>query len=592
MVFSNNLSIFAYILRNMQKEDYQKILNRDIDLASNFISEELAGEWISAITGHIAHWIYEEKHDKSLWDLVRYVSKDRFIASKNKKLPRRLFAEMVFTFCREALTEDETAAKIRSSMEHYKYATQLSAGIIPHEAQTLTDVISNFFDGVFKNNPEENQTPTLASRLEDYIRGVVYDSTEYAPFQQIRINPDYGNDVTPTLTIEEYQNQKFLNLNKPSSIVAYKCIDSELDKKTLNDYFVTYREYKNLKKLYIVGRYHLKSDVYQRAEDIGVGYVYINPNREMTPDSYELPRSIGDYYSTNRYVDMVLGNIPMQQSLIVCNGRQVTTSLADSLHAHGVAIKKSLELKAPILLFNDIEAISDELTQTYVDDRITSIKKIYDCLNGHLYENGNRLVNVRKEGHSYVERVPYKRWSDFSIDPFLLTKEEGLDYSYQALPDNQLGRFDLMEGKIVLSSEGLSNFDRLRFTMAHEYGHYKLHKTLLQEHNVHSFGDTEDTITEMITIRDNDRKWLERQANHFASCLLMPAKLVGILFSVLHKEFVHDVYGDKLGPIYYNENQPETYSTFNTIVSGMAEMLNVSKTAMKLRLERLKLCEG
>lgn len=72
----------------------------------------------------------------------------------------------------------------------------------------------------------------------------------------------------------------------------------------------------------------------------------------------------------------------------------------------------------------------------------------------------------------------------------------------------------------------------------------------------------------------------------------MPAKLVGILFSVLHKEFVHDVYGDKLGPIYYNENQPETYSTFNTIVSGMAEMLNVSKTAMKLRLERLKLCEG
>lgn len=591
MVFSNNLSIFAYILGDMLK-DYQKILNRNIELAGYFISKELAGEWIGAITGHIAHWIYEEKHDKRLWELVRHVSKDRFIASKNNKLTRRIFAEMVFTFCREALTEDETAAKIQSSMEHYEYATQLSADTIPCEAKGLIDVITGFFDGVFENSPEVTEAPTLASRLEDYIRGVVYDSTEYAPFYQIRINPDYGNEVTPTLAIEEYQNQKFLNLNKPSSIVAYKCIDSELDKKTLNDYFVTYRENKNLKKLYIVGRYHLKSDVYQRAEDIGVGYVYINPNREMTPDSYELPRSIGDYYSTNRYVGMVLGSIPMQQSLIVCNGQQVTTSLADSLHTLGVAIKKSLELKAPILAYKDIEAMADELTKPYVDDRISSIRKIYSSLDGHLYENCNKLVNVRKEGYSYVERVPFRRWSDFSIDPFLLAQEEGLNYAYQTLPDNQLGRFDLMEGRIVLSDEGLSNFDRLRFTMAHEYGHYKLHKTLLQSQNVHSFGDTEDTITEMITIRDNDRKWFERQANHFASCLLMPAKLVGILFSALHKEFVQDIYGDKLGPIYYNENQPETYSTFNTIVSGMAEMLNVSKTAMKLRLERLKLCEG
>lgn len=572
----------------MQKDDLQKILNRDSKLASYFISDELAGLWISAIKEHIVHWIYDEEHNKSLWELVRYVSKDRFIASKNRKLTRRIFAEMVFTFCREALTEDETAAKIQSSMEHYEYATKLSVGTVPHEVKGLINDISCFFDGVFENSPEVTEAPTLASRLEDYIRGVVYDSTEYAPFCQIRINPDYGNGVTPTLAIEVYQNQKFLNLNKPSSIVAYKCIDGELDRKSLNDYYVTYRECKNLRKLYIVGSYHLRNDVYQRADDIGVGYVYINPNREMTPDSYELPRTIGDFCSTNKYVGMVLGSIPMQQSLIVCNGQQVTTSLADSLHTLGVAIKKSLELKAPILTFKDIEAMADKLTKPYVDDRITLIYKEYKSLGGHLYKKTNKLENVRKEGKSYVERVSCRHWSNFSIDPFLLAKEEGLDYTYQVLPDNQLGRFDLMEGKIELSDKGLSNLDRLRFTMAHEYGHYKLHKTLLQSQNVQSFGDTEDTITEMITIRDNDRKWFERQANHFASCLLMPKELVGTLYTILFKEFVQDVYGDKLGPIYYNENQPETYATYNTIVNGLAEMLNVSKTAMKLRLERLK----
>lgn len=587
--FSNNLYTFAYTFKDMLGENYQEILNRDIKLASFFISKELAGVWISVIKGQIARWV-EEQHDKGLWELVRQASKDRYITTKNHKLPRRLFAQMLVTFCGEVLKEDETAAKIQSSMEHYKYATQLSAGTIPYEAQVLIGVINNFFNGATLNTPKESQAPTLASRLEDYIRGIAIDCPAYPPFQHIRINPDYGNGVTPSLSIEEYQNEKFYNLKQPSTIVAYKCIDGELDRKSLNDYYVTYKEHRNLTKLYIVGKYHLKSDVFQRAQEIGVGYVYINPEHEMTRDSYELPRSVGDLYSTHRYIDMVLGRIPIQQQLIVCDNHQVTASLSDSLHSLGVAVRKSLVLKAPKLAFKDIEAWADEMTKTYVDGQILMANKVFKQLNGHLYRVESKLEPVRKDGHSYIERRSYKFWYDFSIDPFSLAREDGLLYEYQDLPDYQLGRFDLAESKVLLSHDGLSNVHRLRFTMAHEYAHYKLHESLLQSHNVHAFGDTADTINEMVTIRDDDRKWLERQANHFASCLLMPAKLVGTLFSVLHKEFVQDVYGDKLGPIYYDENQPETFNTYNSVVGGMAEMLNVSKEAMKLRLKRLELC--
>src|SRR5262249_46309682 len=58
--------------------------------------------------------------------------------------------------------------------------------------------------------------------------------------------------------------------------------------------------------------------------------------------------------------------------------------------------------------------------------------------------------------------------------------------------------------------------ERYRFTLAHEGGHWRLHRPLVQE--------TQRSIVVCRSSQANER--VELQANRYASCLLMPRKLV------------------------------------------------------------------
>jgi Zn-dependent peptidase ImmA (M78 family) len=58
--------------------------------------------------------------------------------------------------------------------------------------------------------------------------------------------------------------------------------------------------------------------------------------------------------------------------------------------------------------------------------------------------------------------------------------------------------------------------NRQRFSMAHEYGHYLLHREKIHEM----------PVGEQILHRNGDRNSVERQANNFAADLLMPDDLV------------------------------------------------------------------
>ena len=569
--------------------EYKKILNRNPELAGNFVNEDLAGQWISAITDHIAPWIYEQ-HDKGLWEIVRVFSWKRGFVKK--KLTRKEFAMMVFTFCREALTAKEKATTLQTSMDHSKYIEDLKdcETLSDHEpTKLLIDKICHFFDSTIEEKaPVAPKEPTIASRMEDYLRVIVKEDPNSMPYARVCVNPDYGNDMVPSLSIEKYQAKKFLKIQQPSYIEAYVCIDGELDKQQLKALAMTYSERRDV-KLYIVGQYGLRNDVYQFAVEHQIGYVFVNPQKVATPD-YILPRSNSDDYTERTYANMLLGVIPMDQAIIISDDLQLTSSLADSLSSRGIPIDPKHLLTVPRLSYNEIEVMADKVTENYVKAIIDRFITICQYMNGQLYTENVQSVRVREKGHSYVKNITEKIWMDFSIDPFALSEADGLSYEYQALPGNQLGRIDLHNMNIILNKAGMGNYDRLRFTMAHEYGHYKLHAPLLQSQSISSFGDNDDTMGDMKTNRNEDKKWLERQANYFASCILMPKKLVTVLYIVLHKEFVQDVYGDKFGPIYYCERQPETYTTYNHVVGGLASMMNVSLEAMRYRLERLNLC--
>ena len=232
---------------------------------------------------NIAGWVAEK--GKGSWEIVYVVSlQEGFVKATVK---RRVFSEMVFTFCREILPKDETAKKIRESMENSKYKAELkdfSHLLDSNLTRGLAEEVRTFLKSVVIDE-DKKVTPTIASRLEDYLRATVLEDTNVMPCSRICINPDYGNDMTPCLSIEKYANKNFLATKEPSYIEAYECISAELEKNMLRVYIQKYADKKNI-KLYLVGQYGLRNDVYELAKMHSVGYVLINPRHEMISDSY------------------------------------------------------------------------------------------------------------------------------------------------------------------------------------------------------------------------------------------------------------------------------------------------------------------
>jgi Zn-dependent peptidase ImmA (M78 family) len=106
---------------------------------------------------------------------------------------------------------------------------------------------------------------------------------------------------------------------------------------------------------------------------------------------------------------------------------------------------------------------------------------------------------------------------------------------------------------------------RKRFSLAHELGHYVLHH---REGKVH----VDKTVFFRNDIPNKEDRRMEREANVFASELLMPENLVRKSFSSICS-----------GEILYSQwDQDE-------LPSEMAEQFQVSLSAMVIRLRELRL---
>jgi Zn-dependent peptidase ImmA (M78 family) len=128
-----------------------------------------------------------------------------------------------------------------------------------------------------------------------------------------------------------------------------------------------------------------------------------------------------------------------------------------------------------------------------------------------------------------------------------------------------LGALDI-SNKTIWIDNSLSDDDnftlmsRCNFTIAHEFGHYILHKKLYNEENIqlYHYGDNQT----------NAIKNMETQADRFASYLLMPTiPLMRKLSSI-------------------NQNQP-----FEKTLFELTRFFKVSKEAMIIRLKKLGLVD-
>lgn len=119
------------------------------------------------------------------------------------------------------------------------------------------------------------------------------------------------------------------------------------------------------------------------------------------------------------------------------------------------------------------------------------------------------------------------------------------------------------EPEIWINPMKTSMKERIRFTLAHELGHFMLH--IAPENNLTEDRSIEDT--EITYYRDDNWDHIEMEANNFASQLLMPS-------SMITKETKKIL------------NKNDDFSK-DEIIESLSSTFDVSKTAMKYRLKKM-----
>lgn len=150
-----------------------------------------------------------------------------------------------------------------------------------------------------------------------------------------------------------------------------------------------------------------------------------------------------------------------------------------------------------------------------------------------------------------------------------IVRDKGdLDILYSdTLPDSVSGAIFLQNGRFTILVNNNKPDTRRYFTVAHELGHYFIHRQWLIDNSSSGFVDYSETLdTQSMLLRPDEIGALrgvdtlkEREANNFAAELIMPESEVRQVW--------------KLSPD----------------ISTCATAFQVSKSAMAIRLERLGL---
>ena len=155
----------------------------------------------------------------------------------------------------------------------------------------------------------------------------------------------------------------------------------------------------------------------------------------------------------------------------------------------------------------------------------------------------------------------------------------------------QPSTFEIKEGSVVidLSLSGRQQIPRRRFTIAHEVSHWILHRSyhspINQQYefrrNDGYFKSKSSDIERKFKKLETDLDREEWQANSLAAAILMPK------FAFLECSYkeIRKQYGVEHNYLYEGEN-PEAYES---VISNIAEIFNVSKQATEIRLEQLNL---
>lgn len=339
-----------------------------------------------------------------------------------------------------------------------------------------------------------------------------------------------GRDIDVDVSIDVYASQEFMDEDRPTQTYIYECknLSHTLDIADFDEWRGKLDDLgKTGHKLYIVCRKGFSKQTIKYAEGERVGLIKFPYDSEV---KYVLPRTIITYNNYSQSMSNLQGESNEEE--ITCYDNNSFSTLSDILINQKLPIKAKYRLEAPHYTNDHIEKVTKEILDTHQDYK--------DILVSLLDDNTFPMV------------------------------------SSKVLPYDRLGYLDIPTQNIYLSSALDVGSPRYRFVLAHEYGHYVLHRDILDS-KIAVLYENDDTLKSLCT-SNNVLKILERQANRFASYLLMPkyefVKTVRELF---------DIYDIRRGFMYVDHQQCNL-NDYHCVTSRLSAKFRVSKQAAAYRM--------
>ena len=498
-----------------------------------------ADNWVWRINNGVGDWIRKEGN-KSLWYIVLWESKRQGILID--EITRKEFATLLAQECADALFESDTVNTVFHNIECFKYKPNLKRFDKEPEKSFVrgwVDTVSNLLtkDVITESTPDDF---TLEQRMKEYLT----NSTANETYAKVCIRPIY-NDKIATMSVENYVSQRFWDEHRPSRIVIFECVEESLTEEKVEMLYGRFGTLSNT-KLFIASTHSFGSNVKNEASRHDVGLVLVNPKYKVDENCFVLPRARASKISDELLWERMLeGKEKMTVPILAFDGQRIDDSLSFILYKYASYDKKNLFVAAPVLCDDEIESKAFQLVKPQVDFYVSLLRK---C-------------------------GPYDKVPVCEIDPYLLADKMGLTVNRGKTGKN-LGHIDIGHRKVTLTNRLEADDPSDRFSMAHEIGHHVLHEKVSAK--------LEDGHHHIVS---NTKKWLEHHAHHFASCLLMPAPVIKLLYAIYWKK---EFKSEKVCPLLVNRDYYHD-PVFQRIVGPVARKMNVSLQVAYIRLKKMGL---
>jgi len=194
------------------------------------------------------------------------------------------------------------------------------------------------------------------------------------------------------------------------------------------------------------------------------------------------------------------------------------------------------------------------------------------------------LLNIEKNLSNYSNIVTMEKIIIFLHEIFglriIVTKIDEFDENGRAI----LSKCSFVEKTIYVNRE-IATSNRYSFTLAHEIGHYILHnKIQIDQYSYDSYSDSQYNFSLDRFLLENDRNWIEWQANQFASFLLMPKNTFLYHFAKAQSEL-----NLKPGSQLYLDEQRWNVDSFHNLTRKLSLIFHTTKTSVIFRMNSLNL---